>query len=88
MAYYETGETQGMESLLHSFRMLVDRSQLLPPSQIEKYQNFIRLYRKLITTPPKAEGRISQLRDQINRLPPYYGKEWLLLKVDQLSGSD
>jgi tetratricopeptide (TPR) repeat protein len=84
MCYYETGDSLGMESLVHSFRMLLGRSGKLSDPHKDKYKALVRLFRKLLGIPPNDQFRLSKLKAEIEGLPMSSGKTWLLEKIAEL----
>ena len=82
MCYYETHDTLGMESLVHSFRMLLGRSGRVSEKHKKIYTDLIRLFRKMLGIPPNDQFRLQQLKTEIERLPMSPGKSWLLEKVE------
>lgn len=84
MCYYETGDSLGMESLVHSFRMFLSRSDRVSESHKESYLEFMRVFRKVLSTPPKDDVRLQQLKTDIDDLKFSSGKSWLLEKVSEL----
>lgn len=81
MCYYETGDSMGMESLVHSFRMFLTRSEKVSEVRKESYLDFIRLFRRVLSTPLKDDFRLQQLKTEIEGLKFSAGKSWLLQKV-------
>jgi hypothetical protein len=81
MCFFETGDSQGMESLLHSFRMLLDRGERVSSQHKNYYLAFIRVFRLLISTPPHDKNRLQNLKAEVERLGAGAGKVWLLGKV-------
>lgn len=84
MCLYETGDSLGMESLVHSFRMLLGRSGRISESHKKKYLEWVRLFRKMLGIPLHDQFRLQQLRAEIDLLAASAGKNWLLDKVDSL----
>ncbi len=86
MCFYETGDSMGMESLVHSFRMLLERSDRVSEQHKNTYLAFIRVFRKLIGTPPNDQFRLQQLKAEIELLFLSAGKVWLLEKIGVAGG--
>ena len=84
MCYYEVGDSIGMESLVHSFRMFLSRSDRVSDSHRESYLEFMRVFRRVLATPPKDNARLQVLKSDIDSLKFSAGKSWLLKKVTQL----
>lgn len=81
MCYYEAEDIQGMESLAHSFRMLVERSDRVSEYHKQSYLAFLRVFRKALGTPAHDAGRNSQLQSEIELLPLSPWKAWLMEKA-------
>lgn len=84
MCLYETGDSLGMESLVHSFRMLLGRSGRISEKHKRNYLGFVRLFRKMLGIPLNDQFRLQQLKAEIERLTNSAAKSWLLEKVEQL----
>jgi hypothetical protein len=84
MCYFETEDIQGMESLAHSFRMLVERSDRVSELHKQGYLAFLRVFRKALGTPVYDAGRNSQLQSEIALLPLSPWKAWLTEKTGVL----
>ncbi len=84
MCYYENGDSIGMESLVHSFRMFLSRSDRVSESHRESYLEFMRVFRRVLATPPQDDVRLQLLKTDIDQLKFSVGKSWLLEKVSQL----
>jgi hypothetical protein len=81
MCFFETGDSLGMESLVHSFRMLLERSDRVSEQHKNAYLSFIRVFRKLLGTPPNDQIRLQQLKAEIDLLGQSAGRVWMLEKV-------
>lgn len=81
MCFFETGDSMGMESMVHSFRMLLERSDRVSELHKNHYLSFLRVFRKLLGTPLNDQFRLLQLKAEIDLLGPSSGKAWLLEKV-------
>lgn len=81
MSFFETGDSLGMESMVHSFRMLLERSDRVSELHKNLYLSFLRVFRKLLGTPLNDQFRLRQLKAEIDLLGPSAGKAWLLEKV-------
>jgi|GEM_PF-7051291 len=86
MCYYETDDSMGMESLVHSFRMFLTRSEKVSEGRKESYLDFMRLFRRVLSTLPKDDFRLQQLKTEIEALRFSAGKSWLSEKVVGLGG--
>ena len=83
--YYETGNSLGLESLSHSFRMFLQRNSSLSLSRQKQYIAFINHLRRLVNLAPNDRERREKLREDIlNKKPAGMGKAWLLAKIDEL----
>ena len=80
--YFETQDLAGMESLTESFRLFLMRNKLLPSARREKYQLFIRLFRRLYQLTPNKEEKWQKLKQDILMASSAISKEWLLEKVE------
>jgi tetratricopeptide (TPR) repeat protein len=81
MCFYETNDTVGMESLLHSFRMLLERNDRIAEQHKGYYLAFIKVFRKALGTPPNDQQRMEQLREEADQLTLNVGRLWLLEKI-------
>jgi tetratricopeptide (TPR) repeat protein len=81
MCFYETNDTVGMESLVHSFRMLLERNDRISEQHKNNYLAFIRVFRKALGTPPNDQLRMEQLRTEVEQLTLNVGRVWLLEKI-------
>lgn len=84
MIYYEMGNTMGMESLVHSFRMFIQRSKRISDAHRANYLHFLRLFRGLIGTPPNDHSRLQKLKAGVESLDELVGRSWLSAKVEGL----
>lgn len=84
MAYYEIGNDLGMESLVHSFRMFLSRAEKVSETHKHRYLEFIRVYRRLLATPPNDAVRLQQLKADIDALKYSAGKIWFQQKYAAL----
>ena len=82
MCAFETGDSMGMESQVHSFRMFLTRNKRISEIQRERYSGFIRLYRNLLATPPQDDVRLQKLKTDIGELRFNAGKTWLMRKLE------
>ncbi|MCB9234506.1 MAG: hypothetical protein H6581_22820 [Bacteroidia bacterium] len=81
--YYETGNPVGMDSLLNSFRVYLDRHEHLSKAHKAHYHAFIRLFRRLINTPPHQKIRMQKLKRDI-QVGKVSDRRWLKAKLDKL----
>lgn len=82
--YYELGEIRSLESLAHSFRIKLGRSDKISPQKREQYLAFIRNLMRLLNIPPHNQERLEKLRKEIIDKPEKgMGTVWLLDKIDQ-----
>ena len=85
MIYYETRNTLGMESLVHSFRFFLDRNKNLGKERIENYKMFLRFYRRMINLPPNDQKRVEKLKSEILEVGGKGGgRAWLLEKIEEM----
>lgn len=83
--YYEIGDGQAMESLVHAFRMYIQRTKHISPTYKDLYLTFIRFFRRLINLPPRNAARIALLKEDLsNSGLGRAGKEWILEKLREL----
>ena len=85
MVHYETENTLGMESLVHSFRMYITRTKDLSERHREKRLEFVRLFRRLISVPPRDSDKIQKLRIEVGAADLSPIKTWIMEKLDQLA---
>jgi len=78
--YFETGETDALESLLDSFETYIRRQKDLGYHG-ENYLNLIRLTRKLLQTPPGEKDARKKLTAEIASSKALAEREWLLEKI-------
>ncbi|MEM7040763.1 MAG: hypothetical protein AAF570_27625, partial [Bacteroidota bacterium] len=85
--YYETNDMRGLESLLHSFRMFLDRNKDVAPEKRRQYVTFLNHLRKLLNIPLNDRGRIEKLKKEIlEKESKGMGISWLIEKIDVLLG--
>jgi len=83
--YYETGNTRGMESLIHSFRMFLDRKTGLSENKKRGYVLFINHLKQLSNTPLSDQTRLLKLKaDLESKEQKGMGSSWLLSKIEDL----
>lgn len=83
--YYETGNSRGLESLAHSFRMFLDRNKGI--SQTRRRQNiaFILHLQRLSNIPLMDKKRLQKLKSDIQeKSEKGMGTSWLLEKIEEL----
>ncbi|NUO03453.1 MAG: hypothetical protein HUU01_22805, partial [Saprospiraceae bacterium] len=78
--YFETGETDALESLLDSFETYIRRQKDLGYHG-ENYLNLIRLTRKLLQTPVGEKLTRKKLTTEIVATKALAEREWLLEKI-------
>lgn len=87
--YYETGNARGLESLIHSFRMFLDRNQEISQAKKRQYIAFINHLRKLTNIPLRDVERLKKLRREIlEKDRRGMGTSWLLAKIRELVGEE
>lgn len=85
--YYETGNSLGLESLTHSFRMFLNRHKDISPQKQQMYLAFINHLRKLGSIPLQDVERLLQLANEIKeKRSKGMGSAWILRKIDELVG--
>lgn len=84
MCLYETGDSMGMESLMHSFKMYLRRNKGLSDHHKKKHLAFLRAMGHLLSTPSNDKIRLQKLLAEIAPLKASTSKEWLLEKVEEL----
>lgn len=83
--YYETGNTIGLESLSHSFRMYLDRSEGISEKRRYQYITFINHLKRLCNIPLGDTEKLANLKMQImEKDQKGMGSAWLLEKIDGL----
>lgn len=83
--YYEIGNTLGLESLSHSFRMFLDRHKKISQTKKRQYIAFINHLKQLVSTPLHNTRKLAELASKIGQSNPKgMGSEWLLAKVAHL----
>lgn len=86
--YYHTGDAQAMESLLHSFRMYINRNKQISKTHKENYLTFIKFFRRLINTPSRDRKRIGKLReDVVGTNWNSAGKRWIVEELESMTKS-
>ncbi len=73
--YYETDALDALDSLLHSFKIYLQRNRVVGDDLRKAYLNFIRLLYRLLRTPP---GQRAAIRERIEKTDPLTAKSWLL----------
>ena len=83
--YFETGNSMGMESLAHSFRMFLDRHKSISEERRRQYINFILHLKRLANIPLRDKDRLEKLRkDILEKDFRGMGTSWLLEKLDEM----
>ncbi|MCB9234619.1 MAG: hypothetical protein H6581_23385 [Bacteroidia bacterium] len=83
--YFETGNSLGLESLAHSFRMFLDRNQSISAERRKQYIAFILHLRRLSNIPLKDAKRLEKLKNEIiTKSGKGMGSAWLLKKISEI----
>ena len=82
--YYETGNSIGMESMIHSFRVFLERNKKVPRASRKRYMTFIKYFRRLINLPPNGSKRVLKMKAEIEESGGISAKEWFLEKLEGL----
>ena len=83
--YYETGNSLGLETLAHSFRMFLDRNKGISPTKRNQYVSFILHLKRLSNIPLRDKERLKQLKNDIlDKSVKGMGTRWLLSKIEEL----
>ena len=78
--YYKIEYPDALEALLNSFDVFLHRKKILSYHR-QNYQNIVRLFRKLVNTPPfDKEGR-AQLKELVLATKPLTEQKWLLQQL-------
>ena len=92
--YYEQDEMDALFNFIHSFQTFLRRNSLISPFQYETYSNLLaltgQLYRlklNCMTSGSNAHAEsMAQLKSKIETMQPLAGREWLLERLEQISG--
>ena len=76
--YYETDASTALDSLLASLGAYLRRKRQVSEQQRAAYQNFIRLLRRLETTPKHEKAAIVALQAEVQETALVAEKDWLL----------
>lgn len=76
--YWETKETDALESLLASFSAYLRRKRQVSDQQRAAYQNFVRFMRRLQALPPGKKAARTALKEDIAQTALLAEKDWLL----------
>lgn len=83
--YFAKGDSLGMESLLHSFRMYINRNKRISKTHKDNYLTFLKFFRRLINLPTQDADRIAKLRADVLDLDwNNSGKTWILEELDKM----
>ncbi|MDP4711592.1 MAG: hypothetical protein NWS63_10385 [Saprospiraceae bacterium] len=82
--YYEEDEYDALESLLESMRAYLKRKQVISYHK-DLYSNLIKYTRKLVKINPYNQQQKEQLADEIKNANPLPIKNWLLLRLAEIS---
>lgn len=83
-AYYELKEFDTLESLLHSFKIFINREKSLTKDRKATYLNLIKYTKRIIMLLPSDKDKIAKLKDEIVQTKGIVTKTWLLEKVEEL----
>ena len=64
--YYDTGNAIGLESMMESFRMFLQRHKTLGKPHKDRYLTFINYLRRIMNIPPKDTHRMRVLWEELN----------------------
>ena len=73
--YFETDAHDALDSLLHAFKIYLQRNRIITESVRKAYLNFIKLLRRRLRATP---DHWRALRQQIEKTDPLTAKTWLL----------
>jgi hypothetical protein len=76
--YQEQQELDALESLLHAFRLFLQRNRLISEQVRKAYLNFVRLANKIGKV---RKSQIPTLRAEIEQMEPLTEKQWLLAQL-------
>jgi hypothetical protein len=76
--YWETKETDALESLLASFSAYLRRKRQVSDQQRAAYQNFVRFMRRLQALPPGKKAARTALKEEIANTALVAEKDWLI----------
>lgn len=82
--YYETGNSIGMESMLHAFRVFLERNKKVPRASRNRYMAFIKYFRRLLNLPPNRSKRIQKMIAEIKESAGISSKDWFLEKLEAM----
>jgi hypothetical protein len=84
MSHFQTNDTQSLECLCHSFRMLLDRNREVSPTQRARCIAFLNLLRRFLNTPLTDERRMGKLQEGLQAEQMHaITYPWLLEKVSE-----
>lgn len=84
--YYELDEIDALETLLHTFRIYLYRSEAIPKHYQRTYQNFIKALTKIYKAQWDTTTALLSLKQQIEEMEYVVDKEWLLEKCGEIRG--
>ncbi len=90
--YYDTAESEALESLYDSFRQYVKRNKGLSENQKRGYNNLIKFTHRVFnlkttkkySVPEKFSGDIIRVQDQIKSAVYCLNKNWILEKLSEM----
>ncbi len=85
--FYETNESQALESLMDSFRIYIRRNKLMSKNQKREYNNFLNFVKKLSYLNTFDSSAISKFKDLVTGSSSNMPKKWLLEKIDEIVAS-
>lgn len=81
--YYETGTHEALESLLHAFKIYLQRNRIITDDVRKAYLNFIKLLRLRLRA---TSDQLPTLRQRIEKTDSLTAKNWLLEQATPASG--
>ena len=81
--FYETEDDIGMESMVHTFRVQLQRYKDLPPQRLTQYKEFVLLYRRLMGLKPNSDQHKNSLLAQVGQFPNISARKWFLDKLKE-----
>ena len=81
--YYETGDTNSLESMCDSYRMFIKRNKQIPARRKGSYLYLVNLIRRLSRIPHFDREKLLKLRSDIENGRKVSNTKWLLEKIDQ-----
>ena len=78
--YYETGTTSGLQSLMDSFQVFINRQKDIS-YQKDNYLNLIRIVRKMLRLTDSDKDKKAALLEEVNRTQYLAERNWLVEKL-------